>query len=135
MIQALHDLAEKIRPRGLVILLSDLFCDTEELLKALQHLRFKKHDVAVFHLLDKAETDFEFDRPIRFVDLESSHSIVTEPGLIREEYLGQFNRFLERVKTGCHEFKAEYRMVRTDQGYDKVLADFLVERAQASTFA
>lgn len=133
LIQALHDLSEKIRPRGLVIIFSDLFCDTEELLQALQHLRFRKHDVAVFHLLDQAEIDFQFDRPIRFVDLESSQSIVTEPSIIREEYLAQFRKFLHRVKTGCREFKAEYRLVRTDERYEKVLGDFLVERAQAAT--
>src|SRR5690606_30360539 len=73
----LHDLAEKIRPRGLIVVLSDLFHDPEELLSALQHLRFKKHDVVVFHLLDEAEVKFQFDRPIRFVDLESSGSLVT----------------------------------------------------------
>ena len=135
LIQALHDLAEKIRPRGLVVILSDLFCDTEGLLQALQHLRFRKHDVAVFHLLDQAEIDFQFDRPIRFVDLESSHSIITEPNIIRDEYLGQFRKFVELVRTGCQQFKAEYRMVRTDEKYDKVLGDFLAERAQAATVA
>lgn len=135
LIQALHDLAEKVRPRGLVIVISDLFCDLEPLLQALQHLRFRKHDLAIFHVLDKAEIDFEFDRPIRFVDMESSDSIITEPSLIRQEYLSQFNRFLERIRGGCHEFKAEYRRVRTDQPYDKVLADFLVDRAQGAPVA
>jgi len=126
----LHDLAEKIRPRGLVVIFSDLFHDPEELLSAFQHLRFKKHDLAIFHLLDPAELKFEFDRPVRFVDLESSDSLVTEPALIRDQYLAELNGFLDRISTGCREFKVDYRRVLTEQPYEKVLADFLVERAQ-----
>jgi uncharacterized protein (DUF58 family) len=131
----LHDLAEKIRPRALIVVISDLFHDPEELLGALQHLRFKKHDIAVFHLLDEAEVKFEFDRPIRFVDLESSGSLVTEPALIRDQYLAELNAFLHRMQTGCREFKADYRRVITNQGYERVLADFLVERAQFAATA
>jgi hypothetical protein len=129
----LHDLAEKIRPRALVVVISDLFHDPEELHGAFQHVRFKKHDLAVFHLLDQAELKFDFDRPVRFVDLESSGSLVTEPSLIRDEYLSQLNNFLARIQSGCREFKADYRRVTTDQNYEKVLADFLVERAQLSS--
>lgn len=130
LVSTLHDLAEKVRPRGLVIVISDLFHDPEELLGALQHLRFKKHDLAVFHLLDEAEVKFQFDRPIRFVDLEGSGGLVTEPTLIRDQYLAELNRFLERMETGCREFKAEYHRVLTDRSYERVLADFLVARAQ-----
>jgi uncharacterized protein (DUF58 family) len=126
----LHDLAEKIRPRALVVVVSDLFHDPEEILGAFQHLRFKKHDLAIFHLLDPVEVNFEFDRPVRFVDLESSSSIVTEPAMIRNEYLAALNRFLEQVRAGCSEFKADYKRVQTDQPYEKALADFLVERAR-----
>jgi uncharacterized protein (DUF58 family) len=135
LVTTLHDLAEKIRPRALVAIFSDLFHDPEELLSAFQHLRFKKHDLAIFHLLDPAELKFEFDRPVRFVDLESSGSIVTEPALIREQYLAEINKFLNRITSGCREFKADYRRVLTDQLYDKVLADFLVERAQLAATA
>jgi uncharacterized protein (DUF58 family) len=129
---ALHDLAEKVRPRGLIIVLSDLFHDPEELLGAFQHVRFQKHDLAVFHLLDQAELKFDFDRPVRFVDLESSGSIVTEPSLIREQYLAELDAFLRRIQSGCREFKADYRRVTTDQNYERVLADFLVERAEVA---
>jgi uncharacterized protein (DUF58 family) len=133
LISVLHDLAEKIRRRALVIIFSDFFCDPEQLLSCFQHLRFQKHDLAVFHLLDRMELDFKFDRPVRFVDLESSLSLVTEPAMIREEYLRQLQTFLERLKAGCHEFKADYRQVTTDQDYEKTLADFLVERGRYAT--
>jgi hypothetical protein len=97
---------------------------------ALQHLRFKNHDLALFHLMDPAELDFQFDRPIRFVDLEGSGSVVTEPAMVRDQYLEAVNLYLEALRSGCHEFKADYKLVRTDRPYDKFLADFLVERAQ-----
>ena len=72
------------------------------------------------------EMDFKFDRPVRFVDLESSFSLVTEPALMREQYLEQINKFLERLRRGCHEFNADYRqVVDATQNYEKVLADFL----------
>jgi uncharacterized protein (DUF58 family) len=132
---ALHDLAEKVRRRALVMVISDFFCELGPLLNAFQHLRFQKHDMAIFQLLDRAELDFQFDRPVRFVDLESSLSIVTEPSTIRDEYLRQFGLFLEALRDGCHEFGADYRRVVTDQSCERVLADFLVERAQLAASA
>jgi len=131
----LHDLAEKVKRRALVVVISDFFCDLEPLLNAFQHLRFQKHDLALFQLLDRAEMDFQFDRPVRFVDLESSLSIVTEPSSVREEYLRQLWLFLDALRAGCHEFGADYRRVVTDEGYERVVADFLVERAQLSATA
>ena len=132
LIAALHELAERVRRRALIVIFSDFFCDQEALLGCFQHLRFQKHDLAIFHLLDRMEVDFKFDRPVRFVDLESSFNLVTEPALVREQYLEQFNGFLERLKQGCHEFNADYRRVITDQDFEKVLADFLVERARTA---
>ncbi|HEX3717435.1 MAG TPA: DUF58 domain-containing protein [Verrucomicrobiae bacterium] len=132
---SLHDLAEKVRRRAVVMVISDFFCELDPLLNAFQHLRFQKHDLAVFQLLDRAELDFQFDRPVRFVDLESSLSIVTEPSSVRDEYLRQLWLFLDALRNGCHEFGADYRRVVTDQSYERVLADFLVERAQLAAAA
>jgi uncharacterized protein (DUF58 family) len=130
LIAALHDLAEKARRRALVIVISDFFCELGPLLNCFQHLRFQKHDLALFQLLDPAEMSFQFDRPVRFVDLESSMGIVTEPSSIRDEYLRQLGLFLEQLREGCHEFGADYRQVVTDQSYERVVADFLVSRAR-----
>ena len=130
LIEALHGLAERVRRRALVIVLSDCFVETAELLSCFQHLRFQKHDLVIFHILDRMELDFPFDRPLRFVDMESSTSLVTEPAVVRHAYLDQLGRFLTLMKNGCHEFKAEYRQVITDQDCEKLLGDFLVERAR-----
>ncbi|MGI8966250.1 MAG: DUF58 domain-containing protein [Limisphaerales bacterium] len=135
LIPVLHELAEKIRRRALVIVLSDFFCDPEKLLSCFQHLRFQKHDLAVFHLLDRAELDFQFDRPLRFVDLENNFSLVTEPAIIREQYLQQIRRFLELLRAGCQEFNADYYQVITDENYEKVLSDFLSKRARLASIA
>jgi len=135
LMPVLHEVAEKTRRRAMVAVFSDFFCDTTELLSCLQHLRFQKHDLAIFHLLDRAELEFKFDRPVRFADLESSFSLVTEPAVIREQYLQQIRKFLELLRTGCHEFNADYRRVVTDESYEKVLADFLTERARLASAA
>jgi uncharacterized protein (DUF58 family) len=132
LVEVLHDLAEKVRRRAMVIVLSDFFCELEPLLSCFQHLRFQKHDLILFHLLDRTEVDFQFDRPVRFVDLESSMSIVTEPSSIRDEYLRQLHQFLDQLRSGCHQFGADYRRVITDQSYEQILADFLVERTRLS---
>jgi uncharacterized protein (DUF58 family) len=130
LLSALHDLAEKVKRRALVVVFSDFFCDLAPLLDCFQHLRFQKHDLALFQLLDRAELEFQFDRPTRFVDLESSFSLVTEPAAVRAEYLRQIWLFLDALREGCHEFAADYRQVVTDQPYEKALADFLVARAR-----
>ncbi len=133
LIAVLHDLAEKVRRRALVVVLSDFFCDLPPLLSCFQHLHFQKHDLALFQILHRTELNFQFDRPTRFVDLESSLSLVTEPDNVRGEYLRQFRLFLGALKAGCHEFGADYRQVATDQNYEQVLASFLLERARLAS--
>lgn len=130
LIQVLHEVAEKIRRRALVVVISDCFCDLEPLLDAFQHVRFQKHDLALFQLLDRAELDFRFDRPVRFVDLESSTSIVTEPATIRDEYLRQLESFLEGLRLGCNEHGVDYHRIVTDQEAEKAVAGFLAQRSR-----
>jgi uncharacterized protein (DUF58 family) len=135
LVAGLHQLAEKVPRRGLVVVFSDFFCDSEPLVGCFQHLRFQKHDLSIFQLLDRMETDFRFDRPVRFVDLENSMSLVTEPAAVRDEYLGQLQRFVEGLRKECHKLNADYRQVITDQDYEKLVADFLAERAKTASLA
>lgn len=130
LLSALHDLAEKVKPRALVLIFSDLFCDVESLLSCFQHLRFRKHDLGVFHLLDRAELAFDIDRPMRFLDMETPLSLLTEPAIIRRQYLEQLDAYLSRLRAGCAQFNADYRQVVTDEDYETVLSHFLVERAR-----
>jgi len=128
LVAALHTIAEKIGQRGLVVILSDLFCDALSLGDALQHLRYRKHDIAVFHLLDRQEIAFDFNRPYRFIDLEDDTSLVAEPNLIKEEYDHAMREFLETVEADCNDVHADYYRVITDQDYEEVLREFLTAR-------
>ena len=128
LVTALHQIAEKIQQRALVIILSDLFVDTDELGDALQHLRFRKHDVAMFHLLDPQEVDFHFERPHRFVDLEDGTTIVAEPHLIADEYHAALRKFLENVEKKCHDIHADYHLFQTSANYEEIVSNFITSR-------
>ena len=132
LIQALHTLAEKIGQRAFVVILSDLFTDTAALGDALQHLRYRKHDISVFHLMDPLELGFEFDRPHRFVDLEDGTSIVAEPNLIADEYKSSLRDFLTAVRAKCHDASADYQLATTDTPLEPLLRDFLTARLPKS---
>ncbi len=128
LVQELHQFAERIRQRALVIIISDCFCDVDELLNCFEHLHFQKHDFALFHLLDPLELDLDLDRPIRFQDMEGSDVLLAEPEIIREPYLEAVREYLVKIHEGCNKHNADYRRVSTDQPYDAILADFLVDR-------
>ena len=128
LVNALHTVAEKVGQRAFIFILSDLFCDPDALGDALQHLRYRKHDVAVFHLMDPQEIDFDFSRPYRFIDLEDDTSIVVEPNLIANEYTSAFQEFLVAVEARCHDVHADYHLVTSDQNYEEILRDFLTNR-------
>lgn len=129
----LHELAERVPRRALIILFSDCFCEAKELMASLQHLHFERHDVAVFHLLDDREIRFDFDRPLRFIDLEGGAGQVAEPSAIRDEYLRRLRQFMDALQRGCRELSIDYRRVLTSEDYETVLADFLLERSRPST--
>ncbi len=128
LVPALHTIAEKIGQRALIVILSDLFTDPDQLADALQHLRYRKHDVCVFHLLDPQEIGFEFDRPHRFVDLEDGTVLVAEPNLIAEEYHTALREFLTKVRDVCHDANAGYQLVTTDTPMEELLRGFLMGR-------
>ncbi|TAE75215.1 MAG: DUF58 domain-containing protein [Verrucomicrobia bacterium] len=128
LVPALHDIAEKIGRRALIVVLSDLFTDPQGLSDALQHLRYRKHDICVFHLMDPLELGFEFDRPHRFVDIEDGTSLIVEPTLVADEYHSALRDFLVTVKAKCHEASADYQLVPTDTQLEPLLRDFLTAR-------
>ena len=96
----------------------------------LQHLRFRHHDVAVFHLLDPLELDFQFRRPMRFVDMEGGPSIFAEPNDIADRYTKALNLYLDQMKKVVLESAVDYHRVTIDENFEQVLVRFLVGRAQ-----
>jgi uncharacterized protein (DUF58 family) len=131
LVSVLHELAETIRQRALVVLLSDLFVEPAELRGCFQHLRFRRHDVAVFHLLDPRELRFDFRRPMRFLDMEGGPSLFAEPNEIAERYHKALDGYLAGIQEVVRESAVDYHRVAIDEDYEQVLIRFLVGRARA----
>ena len=125
----LHELAETIRQRALIVVLSDLFIEPPLLASCFQHLRFRKHDLAVFHLLDPQELEFNFRRPMRFLDMEGGPSIFAEPTDIADRYDKALQEYLRELKQAVLESAVDYQRVSLDDDYEQVLARFLMGRA------
>jgi uncharacterized protein (DUF58 family) len=127
----LHELAETIRQRALIIILSDLFVEPDALRECFEHLRFRKHDVAAFHLLDPQELSFTFRRPMRFIDLEGGPAVFAEPNEIADRYHRVLEDYLAQIKQIMLESAMDYHRVTIDEDYEKVLMRFLVGRTRA----
>lgn len=121
-------LAEKLPNRSLVCVFSDFFDDRAEALKRLFALRARKHDVAIFHLVDRAELTFPFDDPTLFLSMEDERKLEVNPREIRQSYLEEFNRFLAETKQSCTAADVDYERVITDEPLDAALLRFLGRR-------
>lgn len=128
IVESLHEAAETLPQRALVVIVSDLFVQPADLKPALQHLRFRKHDVSVFHLLDQQEIDFEFDRPARFVDLEGGEAILADPSDITRQYREAVRQYLTDIDDLVRTTGIDYHRVKMHEPYADVLAKFLLGR-------
>jgi len=131
LVPILHELAETVRQRALVVILSDFFVEPELLRGCFQHLRFRKHDVAAFHLLDRQELGFDFRRPMRFLDMEGGAAVFADPSEIADRYHKAIGGYLDDVRRVVLESAIDYRRVTLDEDYEQVLMRFLIGRAQA----
>jgi uncharacterized protein (DUF58 family) len=131
LVSALHELAETVRQRALVVIVSDLFVEPEELRGCFQHLRFRKHDVVTFHLLDPQELRFDFRKPMRFLDMEGGPALFAEPSEIVHRYRKALDRYLGDLRAVVLEAGVDHHEVRTDASYEDVLRRFLVGRLRA----
>jgi uncharacterized protein (DUF58 family) len=127
--EVLHEIAETIRQRALVVVVSDLFVEPAALGQAFSHLRFRRHDVALFHLLDPQEIGFRFQRPTRFLDMEGGGAIFADPVDIADRYHRAVAQYLDAVRQLVLESGIDYHRVLTDEPYEQLLARFLVGRA------
>lgn len=128
LISVLHEAAEKIRQRSLMVIFSDLFMPPTELKHALQHLRFRKHDVVIFHLLDQNELDFNFDRPARFVDMEGHEHVLADPSLVARQYREAIGQYLTELDAVIRDTGIDYHRVKLHENPEEVLARFLLNR-------
>lgn len=134
--RVLHEIAEKIHKRSLVVIFSDMFDgetnDIEDIFKALQHLKHNKHEVIVFHVMDYAtELAFEFDdKPVEFIDLESNHKVKLNPADIREAYTSEAIKFYENLKMRCHQYKIDFIKTDVREDVNTILQTYLIKRAK-----
>ena len=124
----LHDIALMMKRRSVVVVISDLLSEIDDILGALEHLRFDGHNVIVMHTLDPYEIEFPFDGTWRFEGLEGEEPLTTQPQRIRDEYLKNFGKYMESLKSGCVAAQIDYTVVDTSRPLDLLLSEFFNER-------
>jgi uncharacterized protein (DUF58 family) len=120
-----HDLAARITRRGIVVVLSDFFDEVADVLAGLQHLRHRRHEVIVMHVLDRAELEFPFQEATLFRGLEQYPELLTDPRSLRDSYLEQVRSFVSELKAGCLAQNIDYVQLCTDMPLGVVLSSYL----------
>ncbi len=129
----LHEIAEKIHRRSLIFIFTDMFQpskDQEELFDALRHLKHNKHEVVLFHTIDK-ELEFNFDfenTPKKFIDVETNEEINLYADSVKETYQKEVSLFFKKLKNKCLQYKISYVPVNVREGFEKVLTTYMVSR-------
>jgi len=124
----LHEMAERIKRRGLVIVLSDLLDEADQIISALKHFRYNKHEVIVFHILDPRERDFAFPREAIFKDMETGEELTTLPYQIKKDYAQAVRGFADEIASACRQANIDYHPIDTATPFDKALYAFLAKR-------
>ncbi len=123
-----HELAERLKRQGIVIVLSDLFDDVESIAVGLKHLRHRRHEVVLMHVLDPAEVEFPFDEPTLFRGLEDSADVSADPAAVRGAYRAEFDRYLRGLRSVCRAAEIDYVPMRTDRSLEATLSEYLASR-------
>jgi len=136
--EALHQIADSIHKRSLVIIFSDMFDQNENaeaLFSALQHLKHNKHEVILFHVVDKSlEIDFEFsNRPYLFVDMETGEKVRLQASQVKEYYQKQMADYLSQLRLKCLQYRIDFVEADIRQGFNQVLQSYLVKRSRMAT--
>lgn len=126
----LHEMAGRVKRRGVVIIISDLIDNLDAITDGLAHFRYNRNEVIVFHVMDKAEIEFPYERLTRFKDMEGSGILIANPSSVRAKYLDRLDRFLRDVKRTCLERDISYQLARTDTPYEQMLKSYLHERSR-----
>jgi uncharacterized protein (DUF58 family) len=124
----LHDLAQQVRRRGLVFLISDCFDDPVQLLDGLRHLRFDGHEVVVFHVLHPDELQFPFGGMVKFDGMEEKLQLLTRPQLVRPAYMKALQKYLQDLQKGCEANRCDYIQLNTSRPLVEGLTEYLARR-------
>jgi uncharacterized protein (DUF58 family) len=128
----LHQIADDVRRRALIVLFSDLFDNPQDVVKALAHFRKEHHDVIIFHILDPMEIDMSLRKGAEFEDMETKEIVIADPRALADEYRKIFAAFLEEYRKPCAEMNIDYRMVNTSEPLDIFVRAYLEERKRYS---
>ncbi|UCD95379.1 MAG: DUF58 domain-containing protein [Candidatus Zixiibacteriota bacterium] len=124
----LHEMAERIHRRGLIILFSDLLDDAEHIVSGLKHFRHKQHEMIVFHVLDPRERDFAFPREAIFKDIETGEEMTTLPWQVKRHYAQLTREFSDYIAAECRQSRIDYHLIDTSVPFDIALYAFLAKR-------
>lgn len=136
--QSLHEIADSIHRRSLVVIFSDMFEqseDTERLFSAIQHLKHNKHEVVLFHVVDKSkEIDFEFEnRPYIFIDMETNEKVRLQSNQVKDYYTEQMLKFRDQLQMKCLQYRVDFVEADINEGFKQVLMAYLVKRTKMGT--
>jgi len=128
----LHQLAEMLTKRGMVVLISDLLDDPEAVIRGLKHFQYRGSDVLVFQVLDPDELEFPFDRATRFEDLETGEEVMAVPGAVRAHYLTQIGGLIERYRRELGAAGIDYQLLNTRDPLEMALLAYLSTRSRTA---
>jgi uncharacterized protein (DUF58 family) len=127
--QVLNNFAHRMSRRGVAVLFSDMLDNTDEFVSGINHLRFRGHNVIVFHIMDPYELDFPFKGTSKFIGLEEEGEIVTQPDRLRDNYLKELDKFISGIRSACTKAEVDYVLVNTAEPIEHVLSGYLLQRS------
>ena len=130
--EILHEFAGRMTRRGMVMVFSDLLDNTDDFIKGINHLRFRGHNVTVFHILDPQEIEFPLNGVWRFEGLENDGELITQPARVRQAYLEELDKFIGQVRGACIKSEADYVLVNTTEPIESVISKYLLQRTAAA---
>lgn len=128
--EILHSLADRIKKRSLIILISDMIDEPDMILQGLRHFRHNKHEIILFHIQDIKEIDFNFKRETQFIDSETGEKVTVSPWQIKKYYSQAYQENVEYLKNRCHKAHIEYNPITTNTSYEEILLNYLIKRSR-----
>lgn len=126
--RALHEMADRIRRRGLVVLISDLMDDPESIMNGLKHFRHRGHEIVIFHILDPIELSLDYRGEVRFVDRETGEKLRAQPWFLKKDYVRNVHDWISWLELRCKENAIDYNKITTETTFDQALVNYLNKR-------
>ncbi|MEO6695595.1 MAG: DUF58 domain-containing protein [Ignavibacteria bacterium] len=126
--KCLNEIADKVKRRGLVIIISDLFDDQKEVISAMKHFRYNKNEVIIFQILDPMELTFLDGNPVTLKDMETNEEMYSQPFAMQKAYQDTIKEFIENYKTECRKNNIDYNIITTSTPFDTALLSYLTKR-------